>query len=211
VPYDDPSLDIVSADLATSRTALAAVIRLAGLDSVDPASPLGHAYLFEFDAQVLVRILHRSSQGYVFSAYGVTPLPRLFLSYVQPAHAPGWAEWGVYTGGASPYYLIFGSAHGVFDAARSEIRMWLPLGSKGALPSSLGTAMAVFGNLRATSYRYLGDPAPVAVPTGAVGPYLNVVTGLVLSGLPTPQWGSDSVDSDAIYVGGTRSCALVGR
>ena len=44
----DPGLDVVSADLASDRRVITAVVRVADLGNGTPTSPVGHAYLLTF-------------------------------------------------------------------------------------------------------------------------------------------------------------------
>jgi hypothetical protein len=126
------SLDVLSADLATSPTSLVAVIRLDGFDATEPTTPLGTGYVFEFTTP--------SEHG------GLEPHALYAASKPTGDLVGGWGDgpWGSFVPG--------GSATVRYVATDHSFRVTVSFGSNPrALPWGRGTT--VIGNMHVTSVR----------------------------------------------------------
>lgn len=105
---NDPSLDIVSADVATDARTLTGVVRVDKLASVSPTSPLGRGYYVMFNAPKVESPIYLNAE--------ITPDRTAF-------------EWGTLETlpSGSGRYTLRGQATGVVDAATSELRISVPL------------------------------------------------------------------------------------
>ncbi|HVF19101.1 MAG TPA: hypothetical protein VNA14_02545 [Mycobacteriales bacterium] len=107
-PSDD-SLDVVSADIASDKKTLTAVIRIKKLAHPNPTSPIGQSYFVLFSAagaanQLFVSAgLYATGNQFLFGYQGVDPLLPLNTSYT------------------------LGSGTGTVDMDKSELRISVPL------------------------------------------------------------------------------------
>jgi hypothetical protein len=102
------SLDIVSADIASDRKTVTAVIRLASISKTNPDAPTGQGYYFDFTA---------GGEAPIFLSYTITPTTESFnYGYVDTA-----------TGGG--LHRSIDAAKGVVDTAKKEIRISAPVGA----------------------------------------------------------------------------------
>jgi hypothetical protein len=99
-------LDIVSGDLASTRTMVTAVFRLAEVTKSNASAPTGQGYYFQFNA---------GGETPIYLSYTVTPTSETF-SY-------GWVD------GSINHSL--GAAKGVVDVAKKEVRVSAPVGAWG--------------------------------------------------------------------------------
>jgi hypothetical protein len=175
--------DIVSADVASDATTITGVLRTAALTSPDPQAPFGRGYFVLFSAPGSADQLFVSARTYpqgttfVYGYQGVDPNTGVNTSYT------------------------LGQATGVLDAAKSEVRISVPIkalvdGAKAKLAP--GTKLSA---LTAQTYRIAGQgfvpsqsPAPGAprVPIGGVLLPFDDATG-------------------SSYVMSTPSCVVVGK
>jgi hypothetical protein len=140
----DPSLDIRSADIATTPSYVTIVIRLAAFTAIDPQSPVGRSYMF--------------------SARVTRIAPRLFARLSTGALDVARAEWGFVDDMLGP--LAFGPARAVVDSIAGEVRMSILLDAAPGLQPRLGRAGVVFDQLQVETSRVVGDPAGSRDPTG---------------------------------------------
>jgi hypothetical protein len=175
--------DILSADVATDSTTLTGVVRLGSVAGNDPQAPLGRAFNVVFTAP--------GSPDLLFVAARLYPTGSQFV-YGYQAVDP---DTGVNTN-----YML-GTAAGVVDATKNEIRISAPVkafveGAKAKLAPG-----AKLSGLGAEAYRIAGQglvPSQVLVPGTPRAP---------LGGLLLPF--DDAVG--ASYVMGTPSCVAVGK
>ena len=150
-PTYPASLDILSADIASDATTLTAVIRVAGLSSVDTGSPTGLGY------DLLVSV---HGQRFRFYAQRHTGSEDRFTMSVRLEHVgdenTGSATWG-----------LIGHIDGIFDEDASEIRMHAPLSyftPKVARGHRLSSLM-----LWSTMSTGFYPPSDTGVPGGSTG------------------------------------------
>jgi hypothetical protein len=135
----DPNLSIVSADLGTRASGLAAVIRLAQHEAVDPAAALGRSTCWSS------RRLHVSSS--IVAAW----------YYLQVTEQPGLgirADWGtVAHNGIQPQRVgpVVVSINGSSIRANVDFRNAPQL-------TALGRSDVVIGNVQVTAFRLLQTP-----------------------------------------------------
>ncbi len=134
--YSTRSLDLVSADVATTSSHIVAVIRVDRLSALEPAAPTGSGYKFRFSVGKLSLELEANR----------TPLEQRFRAYLTGLPAPGLAS-----GRAQ-----LDDPDGVFDLTTSEIRMVLPLTA--LPPSARITRGQLIGQLSVMSSREVGSP-----------------------------------------------------
>ena len=105
---NDPSLDIVSADVATDAKTLTGVVRVDKFAAVSPTSPLGRGYYVQFNAPKAEFPIYLNAE--------ITPDRTAF-------------EWGTLETlpSGSGRYTLQGQATGVIDAATNELRISVPL------------------------------------------------------------------------------------
>lgn len=135
---NDASLDIVGADVATDAKTLTGVLRVDAFSAVSPTSPLGRGYYVLFNA------------------------PKAeFPIYVNVQITPDVTEytWGTLetlpSGNGS--YELKGTATGVVDAAKNELRVSVPLKDIAAVTKlSRGTKLS---NLSASTTSVIGTSA----------------------------------------------------
>jgi hypothetical protein len=183
---DDADLDLVSADIATSKTHATVVIRTRAQDGLSSAeSPSGRAWDFFFTA---------GEQRYIFSA----------------ATGPDGYDGIVYRitteveeGGTRSYYGEgIGRARVVIDQARKEVRITAPLSY--FTPYTALTRGRWLTDFSVWSYTHAGTGGayhPLPAPEGW-GVYYG--SGGVAH-------SSDSAMSDARYNPGAPSCVAVGK
>lgn len=178
----DRQLDILSADVATNARDLTVVLRLAALTASDPANPQGRVYEFDFTAVeknfiVMGSLLPGGNSFNVFISE-----TRLEENESGARSATG-----------------IGSATGVVDVVKKEIRMTAPLSV--FTPHAPIARKTPLVHLAAFTYRangYSAQPAHDALPVKAE------VTGDV--GLGADQaWGRM-----AYYRAGSPSCVRPG-
>jgi hypothetical protein len=173
--------DIVSADIATDKTTLTGVVRLAGLAANDPEWLNGRAYFAEFTAPGSPDVLFVQARAYptgTIWSYGYTG--------VDP------------TSGINTSYTL-GAATGVIDVAKKEVRISAPVkGFVDGAKAKIGPGAQLKG-LGARVYRQGGqglvpsqEVAGTRVPLSGLNVLLDDATG-----------GS--------YVMGTPSCVVVGK
>lgn len=139
----DPALDIVSADLGSNTKAVTAVIRLDKLARPASTSPAGTVYE--------LRVTHAKSD----------------LVYTLWAHVTGaTATYGVGTvDGASPQPELVkstGTATGVVDVAKSEIRITAPYSALGGAKVGVKAAIDLVVVKRSAANQYYGRYADSA-------------------------------------------------
>lgn len=170
--------DILSADVASNGTTLTGVVRVAGLSAPDPQAPAGRAYFLEFFAPGTTDLLFLAAR---------TPLSGATFTY-------GYVSDNPVTGTKTTHAL--GTATGVLDTARGEVRISIPI--SGYAPT--GAKLNRGGRLTDLSSRVA-----------------RMVTGLPSVDTPTGHrvpLGTHVQYDEAYgrsYVLGARSCAPVGR
>jgi hypothetical protein len=177
----DSSLDLVGGDLATDASTLTSVIRVAKFSKTNPKAPLGQYYATVFSA--------KGADNSLFTAAGIYPTGTQFIyGYYGPDP----------TNNLNTFYKM-GDAKGVIDAAKSEIRVSVPLAAfkeqakivKGTKLSGITlSANAVYGQR--------------LVPSQSIGPSPRIPIG----GLSLQE---DTGTSTKAYVAGTPSCVAVGK
>ncbi|HVF04120.1 MAG TPA: hypothetical protein VNA20_04715 [Frankiaceae bacterium] len=178
----DRQLDITSADVATGAKNLTVVLRLAALTAADPANPQGRVYEFDFTAVEKNFIVMGSllPGGNSFSVF-------ISETRLEENESGARAATGI------------GSAVGVVDVAKKEIRMTAPL-SVFAPHAPIGRKTPLV-HLAAFTYRANGYSAQ---PAHEMLPVEVEITGDV--GLGVDQaWGRM-----AYYRAGTPSCVRAG-
>ncbi len=98
------SLDIVSADIASNKSKVTAVFRLASISKTNSDAPTGQGYYFDFNA---------GGETPIYLSYSVTPTTETF-------------NYGYVDGNL---HRSLGEATGVVDTAKKEIRISAPVGS----------------------------------------------------------------------------------
>lgn len=178
VPGTDAD-DVVGGDIAGDAKTLTGVVRVGDLPAADPTWPTGRAYFLDFSSPASAEALFLSARVYpqgaqfVYGYRGVDPTTGLNTSYT------------------------LGTATGVVDAAKKEVRISAPLSgfaSKGGIKP--GTSLS---SLAATTWRIAGQGA---VPSQEVGPVRVPVGGLLLP--------FDDGAAVKPYVVGTPSCVKPG-
>ncbi len=164
------SLDIVSGDLASNSKTVTAVFRLAEMAKSNPDAPTGQGYYFDFTPAGAATPIDLS--------YSVTPTSEAFNF--------GWVDGSI--------HRSLGTATGVYDAAKKEIRISAPV-----------SAWTTYGNPKAGT-KILGL---TMTSYWVVGAYvLNPVTNAT-SGGGSLQPADDAVGKT--YVAGSPSCVVVGK
>jgi hypothetical protein len=162
---NDPSLDIVSADVATDAKTLTGVLRVDKYSAVSPTSPLGRGYYVMFNAP--------KSEFPIYLNVQVTPDLTRFAWGTRETLASG-----------NGSYVRQGDATGVIDAATSELRISVPLSAVAAItklsPGTKLTALtasttsvlgtSVSGGLVATIDDAAGSKAYIAGTPSCVTP-----------------------------------------
>lgn len=105
---NDPSLDIVSADVATDARTLTGVLRVDAFSAVSPTSPLGRGYYVLFNAP--------KAEFPIYLNVQITPDVTRYAWGTRETLASG-----------NGSYVRKGEATGVIDAASSELRVSVPL------------------------------------------------------------------------------------
>jgi hypothetical protein len=173
--------DIVGGDIASDGTSITAVVRMAAIPAADPASPNGRSYIFDFSVPgsesglFLSARTHPTGTTFVFGYSGVDPTTTLNTSY------------------------SLGSATGVVDAAKGEVRVTAPI--KGFVDGAK-VAMANGTTLKGLGVRVFRQASQTLVPSQQVGPARAPLSGLNVL-LDDAAGGS--------YVMGTPSCVAVGK
>ena len=183
---DDGDLDILSADVASNRTHVTAVIRLATLrGATSPDSPTGRAWDLSFVVAEQRYIVHAAAgpEGYGGIVYRVT---------FEEDHG----DFGAYTGEG------IGSATVTLDTKAREVRITAPLSHFASWTPI--TPDRRLGGLRAITYTYAGTGGRVSyrVPNTDYGAYVG------------GGGAGRSVDvalSKKTYQVGAASCVAVGR
>lgn len=135
---NDPSLDIVSADVATDAKTLTGVLRVDAFSSVSPTSPLGRGYYVMFNAP--------KAEFPIYLNIQITPDLTRFAWGTRETLASG-----------SGSYVRKGMATGVVDAAKNELRISVPLADVAAITKlSPGTKLTA---LTATTTSVIGTSA----------------------------------------------------
>ncbi|HEV2889478.1 MAG TPA: hypothetical protein VGX28_03810 [Frankiaceae bacterium] len=163
-------LDIVSGDLASNAKTVTAVFRLADVSKSNSDAPTGQGYYFDFTPA--------GAATPIYLSYSVTPTTEAF-NY-------GWVDGSI--------HRSLGSATGVYDTAKKEIRISAPVG-----------AWTTYGNPK-PSTKLLGLTMTTYWVLGAYVP--NPATGATTGG------GSLQMADDAVgktYVAGSASCVAVGK
>lgn len=106
-PQED-SLDIVSADLASDGKVVTAVIRVKNLGAAASTAPTGRGYEFTFLSSKTENILYLRALKASSEAFEV--------GFKEPLEV-----------GVTTLYTSLGEATGVFDVAKSEVRITAPL------------------------------------------------------------------------------------
>jgi hypothetical protein len=175
--------DILSADVASDKTTLTGVIRLGSVAANDPQAPLGRAFNVLFTAP--------GSPDLLFVAARMYPQGAQYVYGYQAVDPDS---------GINTNYQL-GTASGVVDTAKNEIRISAPVkgfveGAKAKLAPG-----AKLAGLGAEAYRVAGQgfvPSQVLVP-----------------GTPRAPLGGALLPFDAAtggsYVMGTPSCVAVGK
>lgn len=162
-------LDIVSGDLASNAKTVTAVFRLAEMSKSNSDAPTGQGYYFDFTPA--------GAATPIYLSYTVTPTTESF-NY-------GWVDGSI--------HRSLGSATGVYDAAKKEVRVSAPVGAWTTYGNpKVGTKIL---GLTMTSYWVLGAYVP------------NPATGSTTGG------GSLQTADDAVgktYVAGSPTCVTVG-
>jgi hypothetical protein len=173
--------DIVSADIATDAKTLTGVVRMAGLAANDPEWLNGRAYFAEFTAPGSADVLFVQARAYptgTIWSYG--------YSGVDP------------TSGINTSYTL-GSATGVIDEAKKEVRISAPVkGFVDGAKAKIGPGVKLKG-LGARVYRQGGQ---------------GLVPSQEVAGTRVPLSGLNVLLDDAAggtYVMGTPSCVAVGK
>ena len=142
VQPNDPSLDIRTADVASSTYYLTTTVRLAGWSTVDPYSPLGRQYVF-----------YLKPAGYSRRLYT--------LATVRPFDVPR-AEWGVLDPLFGP--IAVGVARVTVVPRTAEVQVTFRIDSAPFAASVLGPGQPL-SLLQAQSLRLLGDPTEAVTPS----------------------------------------------
>ena len=163
---NDRSLDIVSADVATDAKTLTGVVRVDAFSGVSPTSPLGRGYYVLFNAP--------KAEFPIYLNVQITPDLTSF-------------EWGTRETlpSGSGRYVEQGTATGVVDTAKNELRISVPLKDVAAVTKlTPGTKLTA---LTANSTSLIGTsrtPSLVATVDDAAGtkPYVVGTKSCVVPG-----------------------------
>jgi hypothetical protein len=163
-------LDIVSGDVASNAKTVTAVFRLAELSKSNSDAPTGMGYYFDFSTP--------GAETPIYLSYTVTPTTESFNF--------GWVDGTI--------HRSLGTATGVVDTAKKEIRISAPVGSW----TTYGTPKAgtKLTGITLTTYWVVGAYVPNPVGTGTNG------------------GGSLQPADDAVgktYVAGSPSCVVPGK
>lgn len=179
-----PSVDVVGADIASNKTKITAVVRVAKLSKTDSGAPFGQAWFFQFVPKGLA-----APNAFLFLAAYSTPTGGdEFIVGRQAPHA---------TGAINTSYKI-ADASGVFDEAKSEIRITADIASFGEFAKLIkpGTSL---GTLTADARQLFGQRA---VPSPVAGGVLVPTGGLTFT--------QDTAVGTKPYAAGAPSCLKVG-
>ncbi|HWL36915.1 MAG TPA: hypothetical protein VNQ77_12030 [Frankiaceae bacterium] len=181
----DNDLDILSADLATDKTYVTAVVRTVSMrGATSPDSPTGRAWEVWFTAgeETFIMAAHALANGYDGIVY-----------HVDGEYEAG-PEAGAYTGTG------IGPARVTFDTVRREVRITAPL--RHFTPFASIVRGRILHNLRAGAFKMVGN-GPVSQSTP-----LGYGTWIGSGGVGTSQ---DLAFSKRTYDPGTPSCVAVGK
>jgi hypothetical protein len=163
------SLDIVSGDLASNSKTVTAVFRLADFTKSNPDAPTGQGYYFDFTPA--------GAATPIYLSYSITPTAESFNF--------GWVDGSI--------HRSLGTATGVIDTAKKEIRISAPVG-----------AWTTYGNPRSGT-KLTGITLSTFWVVGAYVP--NPLGGTTGGGSLQP--GDDAVGKT--YVAGSPSCVVPGQ
>lgn len=182
-------VDVVSADVATSRTHLTAVVRVRGMRSSDPAQDQqGRQYHFYFSVSALKNFSLQGRPGVGAALYG---------------HAEGWTSGDEERHDSQYSETRFTAA--TITVAGNEVRLTVPLAvlRRYAGPLAEGTKLYDFAAYTSRSVGdYPGGPVPSEIPTPA-GDAEPVVH-------PGNAWDVADGQRNAVYRVGERSCVKAG-
>lgn len=148
-PTPDDTLDLLSADIGANTRGVTAVIRVKKLAVPAPTSPVATVYE--------LRLSHKKS-GDVFS---------LFANVTAAAVSYGV---GVVDEGATPESVTStGTAKGVFDVAKSQIRITVPYSALGGAKSGIMASIGTVAIKRGVPTRFEGRYADSTVFGGSGG------------------------------------------
>ena len=119
IPSDD-SVDVLGGDLASDAKKVTAVIRVKNLAATSPAMVTGRNYYFQFTPP--------KATYPVYFSYETDPTTPLLGGVFN------WGDLEPGTGGV-PTYTTKGSATGVIDSAKNEIRITVPVSDVGSVGS----------------------------------------------------------------------------
>ena len=176
----DGNDDVVSGDLASDGKTITGVIRLAALSQPDPMAPFGQGFFVRFTPKGTDKVLFVSARTY--------PTGTTFV-YGYAAPDPN-------TGVNTSYTL--GTAKGVLDTARKEVRISAPVA--GFVPAQVKLVKGLkLLSPTADTWRIVGQGV---VPSQEVGGARVPIGGLLLP--------FDDATGPA-YVVGTPSCVKPGK
>ncbi len=150
----DPSVDLISGDVASDAKTLTAVIRVTKLANPNPRAPFGQSYFMVFSV--------KGSPDPLYVSAGVYPTGNEFLFGYQAVDP---------TNGINTSYKL-GEGTGVVDLDKSELRVHVPLAafaSRAKLPKG-----AKLSGLTAEGRVLFGQRL---VPSQAVGPSPRIPLG----------------------------------
>lgn len=176
----DGNDDVLSGDLASDAKNITGVIRLGALAQPDPMAPLGQGFFVRFTPRGTDKVLFVSARTY----------PQ------GPAFVYGYSADDPATGVNTSYTI--GTATGVIDTAKKEVRITAPLSGFKAAEVKLVPGLKML-SLTAETYRMAGQGF---VPSQTVGGQRVPLGGFLL------QFDEGTGTS---YVLGTPSCVKVGK
>lgn len=181
VKHQDDAMDILSADVASNAKEVTAVIRVKKYAATDQTAPLGRSYYLLWAA--------KGAPGPVFLSAGVYPNANEFVfGFLDETATPG-------------RFTSLGSARGVFDADKSEIRVTAAISD--LVKNKLGTYKAgeKLASLKAEARSFTGQNV-VQKPTGwpSQAPFIRGLVHVV-----------DDATATKSYSIGAPSCVAVGK
>jgi hypothetical protein len=171
VPAAADGDDIVTADIASSRDTITAVIRPAALAATDPVAPFGRNYVLVFSSP--------GSLGELFLGVRTFPTGPVFSFGYIGTKPDG-------TAGS----VRLGDATGVVDVTRREVRISAPIRGFAPAKADLRVGRAVIGlttfiSRSATPLANQDAPTGQRLPTGTVVPVDDAFGGSYVLGTPS--------------------------
>ena len=159
---NEASWDVLSGDVATSKKALTTVIRVAKLTKSTSSAPEGSQWRFDFHV----------GEVNLYTQATSTPFGDAFIAGYTDSTSHSFADSG---------------ATGVFDTAKNEVRVTVPL-----------SAFSDKASIKPGGH--------LATLAASAGDYVNVA-----GGSPSGSIQADDAEGSKDYIAGASSCVVVGK